>query len=64
MSSTLLKSLGARSVATGKDILFFVSSYMHNDAKLGGRFGAVMEDFELRDALESVYSNRMEQMAY
>ncbi|KAJ6788264.1 hypothetical protein PWT90_02401 [Aphanocladium album] len=27
-------------------------------------FGAVMEDFELRDAFESVCSNRMEQMAY
>ncbi|EJP63983.1 AP-1-like transcription factor [Beauveria bassiana] len=27
-------------------------------------FGAVMEDFELRDAFESVCSNRLEQMAY
>jgi len=58
-------SLGARSDATGKFPYRFVSSIFCCLLTVLSRFGAVMEEFEVRDALENVFSTKSDlAMAY
>lgn len=50
-----------RSDVTGKCI-FHISSFSSNGADFY-RFGAVLEEFEVRDALESVFYGKLEPFA-